>query len=75
MVVFWYHDSAGNLIGRSAITGLGFTANHLQTVTGTFTIPSSQAAGTYSIGASIYDNSGHTVPQMSPAVSGSFTVK
>ena len=76
MVVFWYRDAAGNLIGRTAITNLSFTANQMKSVSGTFAIPSSQATGTYSITATIYDSStGNSVTQMSPTVSGSFTVQ
>ena len=76
MVVFWYRDAAGNLIGRTAITNLSFTANQMKSVSGTFAIPWSQATGTYSITATIYNSStGNSVTQMSPAVSGSFTVQ
>jgi PKD repeat protein len=57
MVVFWLDDSAGNLLGRIAVTNVAFVAGQAKTVTGTFTIPSSAAAGSYTVSATVYQDS------------------
>src|SRR4051812_26928715 len=57
MVVFWFNNSSGNLLGRSAVLGIGFTAGQTKSITTTFAVPSTAASGTYSVSATIYQSS------------------